>query len=366
MNLRSLVGTVIVVLMMALVGCTTPARAPAPMPPVVISENTWRQVDQEILAAAIAAQEPLKDYVRGSMDGWRVRVHERTETVFIPWYTSYWTQQWMAYRVGWYKLSAGKDTDEAVKRLAGYLQEQYLDLVLDPVALELDAGVIMEEATKYYVLLLAEELQVIAKRHGIPLDQFNRRLTGIPAITLTDKAHSASLYQLIYADPIEKLPAYVSLVDRFRKGAAAPQSGSLSVARWASAKLESTLTTRSAASAAAAAVGRAAGMVISLGASSFSAIMHESDIPEMEAQLRKNLYPAFDSEWLRLLKNPGTGVMSGINYITGQIEGKLAKIVIPQQEPEPIMGEGAPPDEPPLQDGNSDEQVPAQEGSANE
>jgi len=61
------------------------------------------------------------DYARGSMESWRGRVHKRTEADFIPWFTGYWTQQWLAIKVAWYVLSTG--TEPAAKRLAIYLQE---------------------------------------------------------------------------------------------------------------------------------------------------------------------------------------------------------------------------------------------------
>ena len=155
------------------------------------------------------------------MESWRSRVHQRTEADFIPWFTGYWTQQWLAIKVGWYKLSAGEERQiRAVKRLAAYLQEQYHDRVLAPVAKEIDPDLVREQATKLYVQFLGEQLQEIPRRYGVPSDQFDRRLKDIPAIALAPHpAHSASLYQIVHADSIAKLPAYVALIDQIRKDA---------------------------------------------------------------------------------------------------------------------------------------------------
>jgi hypothetical protein len=112
----------------------TPQRAPDPRPPVYIPESTWQQVDRDIVAASTAARRPAGNYARGSMKAWLASVRQRTEADFIPWYTGYWTQQWLAIKVAWYKMSAGQEEDPAVERLAAYLQEQYQEQVLGPVA----------------------------------------------------------------------------------------------------------------------------------------------------------------------------------------------------------------------------------------
>ena len=57
----------IVALMVVLAGCATPDRIPRLTPPVQITEETWRQVDSDIVAASCTATVPAKNYARGSM-----------------------------------------------------------------------------------------------------------------------------------------------------------------------------------------------------------------------------------------------------------------------------------------------------------
>jgi hypothetical protein len=276
------------------------------------------------------------------METWRSLVHKLTEADFIPWFTGYWTQQWLALKVAWYKLSAEEGTDPTVERLAAYLQEQYRDRVLDPVAKEVDPDVVREQATKRYVQLLSKQLQGIPQRYGVPPDQFDRRIKDIPAIALTsDPAHSASLYQIVHADAIAKLPAYVALIAQIRKDAGAtgggPSDARISpVAKRASEKLDAKLATSGGASVASAAVRGVAGMMISLGAAGFGAIAHENERPKMEAQLRENLDPEVDAMWLNLMEDPATGVMAGVYYISAQIEGSLTKTLTQPVRVEPI------------------------------
>jgi len=367
--LRSLV----VALMVVLAGCATPERPPDRAPaPVHVPESTWWQVDSDIGDASLAATESAGDYARVAMDNWMSLVQKRTEADFIPWFTGYWTQQWLAIKVAWYKLSAEEGSDPTVMRLAAYLQEQYHDRVLEPVAREIDPDVVREQATKRYIQLLSKQLQEIPRRYGVPSDQFDRRIKDIPAIALAHQpAQSASLYQIVHADPIARLPAYVALVAQIRKDAggagAGPSDARISpVAKQASEKLAARLVTSGGASAAAAVVGGIPGAMISLGMAGLGAIEHESERPKMETLLRENLNPVLDDMWLDLVENPATGVMAGVDHLSRQIEGSLARTLTQPVTFEPVP-QGVPlPGEQFFEDEKSDDEAPSGDGNADE
>ncbi len=378
MNLRAL----IVALLVVLAGCAIPQRAREVVAPVVIPQSTWQQVDQDIIAASKDATEQVKVYARGSMDHWRVRVYEQTEENFIPWFSSYWTQEWLSMRVTWYTLSAGGETDPSAKRLGLYLQKQYHDRVLDPVAVEIDPDAVMGQSVEFYIQLLGTQLQKIAQRYGVPQNQLDRRLNDIPAIALAPPpARNASLYQMIHADSLAKLPAYMALTNRIHTaaggtGVESSDAAVLSVAIQTNEKLESQLASRGIASVVSAATGKVAGMMISMGVAGFRAVEHENERLEREAQLRKNLGTAFDEAWLKLVKNPTFGVMAGVNYLSGQIEESLAKSVtlpviigpVPREVPlpgsQPVQDGESGEQAPVLQNGESGEQAPADDGHA--
>lgn len=373
MNLRSLIVTLLVALTVAGAGCATKERPPELKPQVLISENTWRRVDQDIVAASKDATDQAKIYTRGSMDHWRLRVYQRTEEDFIPWFSNYWTQEWLSMKVTWYTISAGKDEkDRSTKRLAAYLQEQYHDRVLAPVAVEIDPDAIMGQATEFYVQLLSTQLQAIARRYGVPVQQLNRRLNDIPAITLAPPpANNASLYQVLHTEPIATLPAYMALTDQIhavaaKTGANTSDTAISTVAKRTSEKFEAQFASRGIASAAAAAAGRVAGMMISMGAAGIRAMAHESDRPEMEAQVRQNLGTAFDQAWLKLVKSPTTGVMASVLYLAGQIEGSLTKAIEMPVRFGPVPREIPLPGQEAVQEQRTDEQVPVDDESPGE
>ena len=358
--LRSL----IVALMVAVAGCATPDRAPELPPAVEIPESTWWRVDNDIGAASLAATGTARKYARGEMESWRSRVQARTEADFIPWFTGYWTQQWLAIKIAWYKLGAEEGTDPAVDRLAAYLQEQYDERVLGPAALEIDPNAVRGEATMLYIQTLGKQLPTIQRRYGVPQAAFDGRLRSIPAIALAPPpAHSASLHQVVHADPLARLPAFVALTARFRKapgGASGgpPEARISPVARRASENMVARLGPAVGASAAAAAVGGVAGIAISLGAAGFGAIAHEKERPEIEAQLRESLDAALVDMWQSLMDDPASGVMAGVHHISGQIDGGLAKTFAQPVELKPLPREiPLPVEEAPADDEDKDDGV---------
>lgn len=324
MNLRALS----LLMLVSLAGCSS-APQPAPTALAPIAPETWHKVDQDILNASKSATAPARQYATETMEHWMDSVYQRTESEFIPWFTGYWTQQWLTAKVSWYKLSAKKGEQTAAQRLDSYLQEQYHERVLDPVAKEIDPEAVTSQATAYYLQLLGQQLPAIAQRHQIPAEQFNAHLNQIPAITLAPPAaRNATLYQVIHAEPLVKLPAYVALTERVHTAASGPEAGRpdagiSAVAIRSSEKLEASLAPRGAASAVAAAVGRVAGLMISVGTLGIGAITHQSQRAEMEEQMRSSLYAALNEKKRSLIDNPDFGVLAGVYYVAGQIEGSL-------------------------------------------
>ena len=338
MNPRALV----VAALFLFAGCSTSARAPVTAPrAVVVSAHTWQQIDREILSASQQATDQVKLFARGSMEHWRTRIYQQTEENFIPWFSSYWTQEWLSMKVSWYTISAGGEQDASAKRLAAYLLEQYQEKVLAPVAVEVDPDAILAQATAFYAQLMAQQMPLIAQRHGVPIAQLNARLQKIPAIALgPPPARDASLFKVISTEPLDTLPAYAALIDKIHtdggtKGISSTDAAMAPVAKRASQRIEAEMAPRGAASAVAAAAGKLAGAMISVGVAGIRAIIQANDRPDSEALIRSSLGNTFDKAWLKLLQNPTTGVMAGTLHMAGHVEGSLGA------REEPPLGLGA-------------------------
>ncbi|AZL68022.1 MULTISPECIES: hypothetical protein [Pseudomonas] len=321
---------------LALAGCAG-KRPPAPPPPQNLPPAVWQRIDQDIIEASAAAAGSANDYARRSMRVWKEQVQQRTENDFIPWFTGYWTQQWLTLKVAWYKINNGNGNEPPEKRLGLYLQEQYHQRVIDPVAEQINPEGIRDRASELYLQLLGQQLPAIIQRYNAPPEQFSQRLNHIPAIALgPPDARNATLYQLLRAKSLEQQPAWQSLRQQLHQQASkAPGQTDArlsSVATQASEKLGASLAPRGAASAIAAAVGKAAGAMISVVVTGYGMLSHDREQPQMIEQLRVILNVALNEEWQELMENRQSGAMAGVYYLSGQVEDSLLANRVPVQE----------------------------------
>ncbi|WP_429416037.1 hypothetical protein [Pseudomonas plecoglossicida] len=329
---------ILLCLLLALAGCAGKRPAPPP-PPAVLDPAAWQRIDQELIDASVGAAGSANDYARRSMRVWKEQVQQRTESDFIPWFTGYWTQQWLTLKVAWYKLDSGEGRESAEKRLALYLQEQYHERVIEPVAEQINPEGIRDRASELYLQLFGQQLPAIIQRYNAAPDQLSQRLSRIPAIHLgPPPARNASLYQLLRAKPLEQQPAWLALRDHLHrqaaKGPGQTDAGLSSVATSASEKLGATLAPRGIASAVASAVGKVAGAMISIAATGYGIISHDREQPQMVEQLRVILNVALNQEWRELMENRQSGAMAGVYYLSGQVEDSLLASAPRPEEPE--------------------------------
>lgn len=166
-------------LLLALAGCAG-KPPPVPPPPVVLTTATWQRIDQELIEASVGAGSSANDYARRSMRVWKEQVQQRTESDFIPWFTGYWTQQWLTLKVAWYKIDSGEGREPAEKRLALYLQEQYHKRVIEPVAEQINPEGIRDRASELYLQLLGQQLPAIISRYNAPPSSSANASTAFP------------------------------------------------------------------------------------------------------------------------------------------------------------------------------------------
>lgn len=333
------------ILMLGLSGCAVQERSPPISPAPLVSANRWQQVDRDVVAGSLAAKGSAKSFVRHQMEHWRALVTEKAEADFIPWFSSYVTQQWLTVKVAWYHMSAEEGGALPADRLAAYMQEQYYDRVLAPVAQEIDPASLAGQGVQQYIRGLRGHLRQIPQRHNVPEDQFKRRLASTPAIKLAPPAtHDASLEQIVYHDQTEALPAYSALLQSIRDGGGNDGVGLSKtrispVARNISEKLLNKLAISGGTNAASALVGGITGSVISLGAAAVGMIWHEAGRKEIETELRATLTDSVADMWTSLMDDPDTGVAAGIYHISDQIENHL-----PQTFTKPVPLDNPPPE----------------------
>lgn len=323
------------VLLLVLAGCATSPLPPPSPPPVSgeMAEDVRQRLDRDIQAEALAARTSAVGFARRQMERWRQLATDRAARDFIPWFSSYLTQQWLTAKVAWYSLSAGDDETLPEERLAAYLQEQYYDRVLAPVAEEVDPGAMLQLTTRRFVRELGRRLQPLPSRLGISEAQFTERIKTIQAIGLAEpQTLRASLYDVVQADPIADLPAYAALLRGIQEAGIAEgiglSKGRISpVARRVSEQLMNRLAISGGASAASTLIGGVAGSVLSLGASALGFAWHEAKRQDIEIALRATLDEAMEDMWKVLMDSPDSAVTAGVYHLFGHIAASLPQTV---------------------------------------
>lgn len=306
------------------------------MPAYRFQPGTLRAIDEEIYNASVYARHETGAYARVAMEEWLWRVRQRIETVFIPWYTGYWTQQWIAIKVSWYELQEDEGEPAAEERLVSYLQEQFYMQVLEPVSSFVDPHTVMQDATVSYLRELKGMIDPLPARYQVPVAAFNRHLESIPAIAGNGvPQRDASLYAVLQSVDLPDAAAYKSLLAQI----AAVDDGATPVlsadrlkivARRAVDKLIGTLTVRGGATAASTIVGGFWGLLITTGSAAWGVMEYDNEKPVMEAELRENLNAALELIWQDLMEDEHDGVTSMVYHMSSQIE---AAVFQPVQTP---------------------------------
>jgi hypothetical protein len=302
-----------------------PLREPAAPPPeILVPVATWELLGSEIRQEAADAEPVADGYARAALERWFERVRARTEDAFIPWATSYWTHQWLALKLAWYRTDESADEQAHIARLTDYLYEEYRSRVLDPVAREIDPSQIMDHASEMYVSTLAASIEALRQRHGIPRRSLDDWLGGFPAISANP---GASLRELIEAQTVTALAAYRSLTAQVRladseSGLTGGAAALRSVAQHTAERLATTLTVRGG-GAAASLLGGVPGALLGLGVSAWDAIVYDHEQPALEASLRSELEVALRKTQSILLSDRRQGVLAPIAHISDQLRAAL-------------------------------------------
>jgi hypothetical protein len=273
------------------------------------------------------------------MDEWRNRVRRLTEEEFIPWYSSYWAQQWIATRLAWYQLMYVEGEATPEQRLVSYLQEQFYAQVLEPVSDFVDPGAVMGHTTARFLRELKHRLDPSPAEHHIPVAVLDQHLDTIPAIVvLAEPLQEASLHEVLQATDLSALPAYETLLGQIAtvndNPGPTPSPDKLhAVARRAVARLVGTVAVSGGATAASTVVGGFWGLLISMGSATWSVMEHEQEKPGIEAQLRENLDAALEVMWQDLMEDRRGGVTAVMHHMSEQIESAVTSFLRAPQSP---------------------------------
>ena len=173
------------ILLLTLVGCASRGPTIVQIDPVLpVPPEKWREIQEEIWTASTLAHFESEYFAHEAMQEWMMRVRHKTESEFIPWYTGYWTQQWIGLKAGWYEMNREEGEPTITDYLVKYIQERYYELVLQPAAVPLDPRLIAGHTAQQYVQMLSEQLQGIPKMYSVSPLSLQQKLELISLIKL--------------------------------------------------------------------------------------------------------------------------------------------------------------------------------------
>ncbi len=306
-------------------GCSTPRRPHTVEVEQPVPESIWQAVDCAIAERAKAAEGPAESFARGEMERWKLLVAHRTEKEFIPWYSGYWTQRWLSVKSAWYRLTSGEETGGPEKKLVAYLQDEYRDRVLQPVAGQIDFDTVRSHAGKIYVERLREQLADLPASYRLSERQFSMHLQTLPVIKLgPPPSRDAALSELLARDGVDRLPAFLALNEHLQQKARRLSDRDsrrhlTPVAQRVSEKLVGQLAISSGSSAVSTLVGGVAGTAISIGAVGLGVLLHEMGREAQEQEVRDSLTLAVNDAWADLVEDRESGVLAAVEYLSSRI-----------------------------------------------
>lgn len=322
--------------LLALAGCASRNPTIVQSSPVLsVPPEKWREIQEEIWSASTLAHSEAERFARDAMQEWMVRVREKTDSEFIPWYTGYWPQQWIGLKAAWYELNREEGEPPVADYLVKYIQARYYELVLEPASVPLAPRMIAQHTAEQYVLMLSQQLQRIPGMYSVSFRALQQKLQLIPLIKLQGTRQTGvSLALLLERNKLIGVEAYDKLLAQ-TEGASlqvesAPGKEPLQVVvEDMVARMVADLPLRAGGSAAALLAGEALGLFISAGVVAWSMNSHEQEKPEIELQLRSALDSGLGQIWERLMEDPGSGVLFPVNHMQRQIETSLFPAATP-------------------------------------
>ncbi len=295
-----------------------------PVPP--IAPEKWQEIQEDLWSASCLARSEAVAYTQQAMTEWMGRVREKTDSEFIPWYTSYWAQQWIGFKVGWYKMSRDEDEPSIEEYLVEYIREEYYELVLEPVNEISNPQQITEQAAALYISLLAEQLQRLPAMHRVSVRSLRKKLEPITLVSISANGQNGMpLSLLLERNDLTGVAAYDALLTHAdtvatRANSSLGKDNLQIVVDDTVARMVADLSLRAGGAAASMVLGQSLGLVFSAGISAWSISSHEQEKPEIERQLRQALDAGLKSLWQRLMEDPVLGVLLPINHMSSQIE----------------------------------------------
>lgn len=164
----------------------------------IIPPIPWQDVDQHLIEAITQARQHTEEFIEPQISQWIDELMQRVDDDFLPWYFSYWNQQWLGLNglyhgtIHWLKLSQYT----AQEQMTETVQEEFATRVLRPEIAQLKIQHLAQKTVEYYINQLQTQLSAIPQKYDIPPAEWERYLDSIAVMTVRTEGNRGTALSL--------------------------------------------------------------------------------------------------------------------------------------------------------------------------
>jgi hypothetical protein len=300
----------------------------------ILKPIPWHDVDEDIVLALQTASGSAKAYASKELAQWTVGLQQRIDDDFLKWYFSYWQQQWMGLKAMGYWIADHKIIERMVgeqpnmaERMTEEIQEEFSKRVLRPQIAQLRIERIADSTIQVYVQELSRNLTTIPEKYQLSQSDWERYLNDIALLTENVEGNrdvSISLKTVaatgvaggtVAAVKVTKMlkPMIAKIGTKMTTKASATGAG----------KVAAALASKTGAKVGAKVGGKFLGAIVGVGVIIWDVWDHRHTKKIEKPILRENLADYLTELQHSLLHEPGTGLMSIVHELEGNVVSGL-------------------------------------------
>jgi hypothetical protein len=294
----------------------------------------WHEVDAAVVGALKSAHTQAEDLAKARLEEWTGALQKRIDEAFIPWYFSYWQQQWIGLKTIGYWLADSEVVEKIVgeqpsmaERITEEIQAEFSKRVLRPPIAQLQMERIAEDVISVFVVALQKHLVAIPEQYRIPQAAWDRYLEDMAVLTshVEGKRHVAlSLKAAVGFVAAGATVAAVQVTQLLQPVIARIGTKmTTKAAAEGTRKAAATVATKTGGKVAGKVGGKFLGAIVGVGVIVWDVWDHQQTKQIESPILRQNLADYLSELQQSLLYEPETGLMTIVRGLEANIVGSL-------------------------------------------
>lgn len=303
----------------------SPAARTAPrearLPPI------YSDLDKAVAQALEEARSEARTYALGQLDQWEKELQHRVDSDFLGWYFGYWTSQIRGAKALFDGLKNWVDSDQpsAQEKMTEEFQREFTIRVLQPKTSQLQLERIQRETLVKFLSHFKRALDEIPKKYNVSAPEWEKYINDVSQqSSLIEAGRQIPItLKTIYAASVGgSVVIAAKVLSSFKGGISSGVATKL--AGKMGGKVGAKIAAKTGGKVAGKLGGEFLGPIVGVGIIAWDVWDHYSTVKENKPLLRENIFAFLDEMKLAVLDDPGTGVMSPVYQIEGELKNSLA------------------------------------------